>query len=156
MRIDVSEYTFVDIGSGKGKALFMAADLPFKRIVGIEYAAGLHEVAVRNVTAYRSATQRCKDIVPVHADALEYPLPEGPLVLFIFNALDKETTRSLLITLDQKAASEQHRPIILIYANLRSVREVGNVFSGLQRLRIVRRTRKFVILDNEAGGRLAA
>src|SRR5882762_5193778 len=47
--IDAAIFTFVDIGSGKGKVLFMAADLPFKHIVGIEYASGLHEVAALNV-----------------------------------------------------------------------------------------------------------
>jgi SAM-dependent methyltransferase len=156
IRIDVTKFTFVDIGSGKGKVLFMAADLPFKRIVGIEYASGLHEVAVRNVAAYRSPIQKCKEIVPIHADALEYKLPDGPLVLFIFNALDKPTMRSLLKKLDLDAASEQDRAIFLFYTNVRTVAEIGNVFTGLQNLRIVRRMRNFVILANEAGGTLVA
>src|SRR5665213_2581673 len=85
--IDVSTFTFLDIGSGKGKVLFSAAAMPFKRIVGIEEAAGLHVAAVCNIAAYRSNTQQCRAIEAVHADALTYPLPQGPLLLFIFNAL---------------------------------------------------------------------
>jgi hypothetical protein len=149
--IIASKFTFVDVGSGKGKVLFMAADYPFKRIVGIEYAHGLHEVAVRNVATYRSERQRCSIIEPVHADALQYELPDGPLVLFIFNALAKEIMRELLVQLDERAASQVDRPLILIYTNLRTVSEVGDVFGGLQRLHIIRRKKNFAIIANEAG-----
>ena len=149
--IDASKFTFVDIGSGKGKVLFMAADLPFKRIVGIEYASGLHEVAIRNLAAFRSTTQQCKDIELVHADALEYELPGGPVILFIFNALAKEIMRELLNKLDGGADSERNRPIILIYTNIRNVKEVGGVFDGLQNLHTIRRRRNFVVIANKAG-----
>jgi SAM-dependent methyltransferase len=152
IEIDVPRFTFVDIGSGKGKVLFMAADLPFKRIVGIEYAAGLHDVAVRNVATFRSGTQQCRDIQPIHADALEHPLPAGPLVLFIFNALPKELMRQLLERLDAESGARRDRPIILIYTNLRSVKEVGNVFSGLENLQFVRLVRNFVVIANDAPG----
>src|SRR5580693_6708790 len=33
-KIDFREFTFIDIGSGKGRALLMAADYPFRRILG--------------------------------------------------------------------------------------------------------------------------
>src|SRR5579863_10326499 len=33
-RFDFREFTFIDIGSGKGRALLMAADYPFRRILG--------------------------------------------------------------------------------------------------------------------------
>jgi SAM-dependent methyltransferase len=153
--IDVATFTFLDIGSGKGKVLFMAADLPFNRIVGIEYAAGLHEVAVRNIAAYRSKTRKCRAIEAVHADALAYPLPEGPLLLFIFNALAPEPMRELLKQVDREAAAKPDRPLFLIYTNLRTVAELGDVFSGLQNLQVIRRMRKFVVLANAAAGTLA-
>jgi hypothetical protein len=146
----------VDIGSGKGKVLFMAAEHPFKRIVGIEYAGGLHQVAVRNVASYRSKTQQCRAIEPVHADALQYPLPEGPLLLFIFNALAKQIMSELLHQLDRGVAAEQNRPILLIYTNVRSVTEVGGVFSGLQNLHVIRKVRNFVVIANQAGSASAA
>jgi hypothetical protein len=129
----------------------MAADYPFKRIVGIEYALGLHEVAASNVATYRSGRQRCNIIEPVHADALEYELPAGPLLLFTFNALATEIMRELLVQLDERAALEIDRPLILIYTNLRTVAEVGDVFSGLQCLHIIRSNKKFAIIANKAG-----
>jgi tRNA G46 methylase TrmB len=154
--IDATKFTFVDIGSGKGKVLFMASDHPFKRIVGIEYAKGLHETALRNVAAYRSKRQKCKAIDPTHADALEYEFPHGPLVLFIFNALAKEIMRELLSKLDRGAAADRDRPIVLIYTNVRNVTEVRGVFSGLKNLRVIRGMRNFVVIANQAGAGVAA
>jgi tRNA G46 methylase TrmB len=46
---DVSNYTFIDIGSGKGRMLLLAAELPFRRVIGIEFASDLHAVAQQNV-----------------------------------------------------------------------------------------------------------
>jgi hypothetical protein len=112
-------------------------------------------VAASNVATYRSDRQRCKIIEPVHADALQYELPAGPLLLFTFNALAKEIMRELLVQLDERTASQIDRPVILIYTNLRTVSEVGDVFSGLQHLRVIRRKKNFAIIANEAGSAAA-
>src|SRR5580765_6779748 len=34
--INFAEFTFIDLGSGKGRALLMASDYPFRKIVGVE------------------------------------------------------------------------------------------------------------------------
>jgi hypothetical protein len=38
LRIPPDTYVFVDLGSGKGRALVMAAEWPFKRFVGIDFS----------------------------------------------------------------------------------------------------------------------
>jgi hypothetical protein len=155
LKIDAREFTFVDIGSGKGKVLFMASDLPFKRIVGIEYAAGLHEIALRNAVAYHSAAQRCTHIEPVFGDALSYTPPAGPLVLFVFNALAEEFMRELLKKLDRGVASEARRPVFLIYTNIRTVSEMGDAFDQLTYLKQIRRSRHFIVIANSDARALA-
>ena len=57
--VDPEDCTFIDYGSGKGKAMLVASDRPFKSIIGLEYAKRLHEIAVRNCQNYRSADQKC-------------------------------------------------------------------------------------------------
>ena len=57
--IDASKYTFIDIGSGKGAALFQASDFPFREIIGVEFSPALHDDAVRNLKTFRSDTQKC-------------------------------------------------------------------------------------------------
>lgn len=62
---DLVSYSFIDFGSGKGRALFVAAEYPFRQIIGLEYSQELHEVASRNVATYRnpvknvSISRRC-------------------------------------------------------------------------------------------------
>lgn len=81
----VDECTFVDFGSGKGRALLLASEYPFKRIVGIEFARELHDVARQNIRRYLSSTQKCRELESINIDAAEFDLPPGPLVLFFYN-----------------------------------------------------------------------
>src|SRR5438552_6207427 len=85
--IDFGEFTFVDIGSGKGRTLLMASEYAFRRIVGVEILPELHRIAEENIRAYTSPTQRCSQIESVCADALEFALPEERLLLYLFNPL---------------------------------------------------------------------
>ena len=73
-------FTFIDIGSGKGKLLMLASDYSFAKIIGVEYSPGLHAIAQNNIARYRSPTQRCNALESILGDALKYRLPEGPLV----------------------------------------------------------------------------
>jgi hypothetical protein len=51
---DVSGYTFIDMGSGKGRMLLLAAEPPFRRIIGVEFASDLDALARSNVKTYRN------------------------------------------------------------------------------------------------------
>jgi len=150
LRIDFTGYTFVDIGSGKGKLLLLASDYPFRRIIGVEYAPLLHETALNNVKIYRGEQQKCSDIRPILGDAISYTLPAGPVVCIIFNALDPATTILMLHRLDMQTGGER-RPVFVVYANLRRVSEIGRIFDGLEHLRVLLRSRAHVVLGNARG-----
>jgi hypothetical protein len=83
--MELTGATFIDFGSGKGPALLYASEYPFRRIIGVEFSRELHDVATANLARYRSATQRCRKLEAVCADASTWPLPEGPWLLF-FNS----------------------------------------------------------------------
>lgn len=83
--IDYSQFTFIDIGSGKGRCLLLASSYPFRRIIGVEFSPVLHEIALKNIAIYKSPDQHCRDITSVCADALEFELPKEPIVLYMFN-----------------------------------------------------------------------
>ena len=94
--IAFDQFTFVDLGSGKGRTLLMASEYPFRKIVGVELIAELHRAAEENIRAYHSATQRCSQIEAVCADACEFPFPADPLVLYLFNPLPESGLRRLI------------------------------------------------------------
>jgi hypothetical protein len=81
------EFTFVDLGSGKGRPLVLAAQLPFKRIIGVEFSRELHGVAVANVERLRAnGTLTALDRIElVWLDAAQFEFPAEPLVVHFFN-----------------------------------------------------------------------
>ena len=46
--IAFEDFTFVDFGSGKGRALLLASEFPFTRILGLEFSPELHRSAEGN------------------------------------------------------------------------------------------------------------
>ena len=92
----VAASTFVDIGSGMGRAILLAAEYPFKQIVGIEVSPGLHEVAKENLARANAAKRRCNDIRLVREDARIFEYPPGDLVVFLYNPFDVEALNATL------------------------------------------------------------
>lgn len=144
--ICLEETTFIDYGSGKGKAMLMASDYPFQEILGIEYARPLHECAVRNIAAYKSDRQRCFRIRSLHLDATQFEPPAtSPLLCFFFNPFDDETLRGAFERLDASARACP-RPIHILYVNLRNVNERRHVIGQARGFTEIARARTFVLL----------
>ncbi|MBI3474197.1 MAG: class I SAM-dependent methyltransferase [Acidobacteria bacterium] len=114
--IDFGEFTFIDIGSGKGRTLLMASAYPFRRIIGVELLPELHRAAAENIAVYRNDDQRCKQIESLSADAREFEFPLEPLVVYLFNPLPSAGLERLLANLGE---SLQHKPraVYVVYHN---------------------------------------
>jgi hypothetical protein len=104
---DLSDATFIDIGSGKSRTLLLASHYKFKEIVGVEFARELVAVARRNVTNYRNRGQKCRTLSVVEGDAAAYAFPETPLVVYFYNPFSKEVFDLVLTNLK---ASLQRTP----------------------------------------------
>ncbi len=108
------DYVFLDFGSGKGRCLLLASHYPFKKVIGVEYALDLHNVALKNIARYRSRHRRCFDIEAVHADAMEYAVPLEPTICFFFNPFDEKIMRAVL-TKFKKSLDHHPRDVRFIY-----------------------------------------
>jgi hypothetical protein len=115
LKIDYPSYTFVDFGSGKGRALLVASEFPFSQILGVELATELHDIASRNIRSYRSKTQKCKNVQSLNVDAAEFELPLTPLVLYLFNPFRPAVLIPVLQRL-QRSLDSHPRDVTLIYA----------------------------------------
>jgi SAM-dependent methyltransferase len=119
-QFEFDRFTFVDLGSGKGRTLLMASEYPFRKIVGVELIAELHRAAEANIRAYRSAgqpaTQRCAEIETVCADARDFEFPAEPLVLYLFNPLPEPGMRRVMARLEKSLAANP-RPVWVLYHN---------------------------------------
>ena len=114
--IEFDQFTFIDLGSGKGRTLLMASEYPFKKIVGVELIAELHRAAEENIRAYRSPAQRCVNIEVILADALHFQIPNQPLVLYLFNPLPKPALSEVIQRLG-KSLAESPWTIWIVYHN---------------------------------------
>ncbi|MFX0194936.1 MAG: hypothetical protein ACFFCW_02345 [Candidatus Hodarchaeota archaeon] len=83
--INYRDYVFVDYGSGKGRALLLAAHFPFKRIVGVELSNELHQIAQDNISRILTQPVKCRNIISVCEDATAFDLPNDPLVIYFFH-----------------------------------------------------------------------
>jgi SAM-dependent methyltransferase len=105
---DFSSFTFVDLGCGKGRSLLIAARMGFRRVVGAEFAPELAAIARTNVQIARITNASVVD-----ADAADFALPEGDLVVFLFNPF-----RSAVV---QRVAANLARPrldkLYAVYSN---------------------------------------
>ena len=106
--IDFAQYWFIDFGSGKGRAVFLAAEHPFARIVGLEFSPRLHEAARSNCTTYRNAAQACKAIELHCMDATQFDLPEVPTVLFFFNPFREEIMQPVAVKVQKSLQMSAH------------------------------------------------
>ena len=93
--VGFEDFTFVDLGSGKGRVLLMASEFPFRRIIGVEFSPQLHTIAERNISSYKGTRQKCRDITSLCMDFTEFEFPDEPLFLFLYNPASKDLTRVL-------------------------------------------------------------
>lgn len=110
----LQDFTFIDLGSGKGRALLMAADYPFRRIVGVECIPELHHAAQRNLAGYSSERQRCRQIDLLCMDARDFEFPPGPLVVYLFNPFAESTFIAVMERL-RRSLLETPRPAFVAY-----------------------------------------
>jgi SAM-dependent methyltransferase len=112
--VDLSQFTFVDLGSGKGRVLLMASDYPFKQIIGVEFMPELHRAAQENIAKYTNEQQQCRQIESICMDARDFDFPDGPLVVYLFNPFSESTFARVLENLRQSIEREP-RPVYVAY-----------------------------------------
>lgn len=121
--------SFIDLGSGKGRVLLLAALRPFRRVIGVEISPALHAQAQANAAAFARRNPRARAVECVCADASEYEMPEGDLVVFLYNPFDA--------TLLDKACSR-------LLANIaRNPRELDLVYVNPVHFEVIERTGRF-------------
>ncbi len=121
-----SEYTFVDLGSGKGRVLFLAEEYPFRKIQGVEFALELHQQTVNNIERYSSPKRHCRQIDSMNIDAADYRFPEGNLVVYLFNPFGPDVMRKVFANLE--ASIERYpRHVVLVVVNPEFASEVDAI-----------------------------
>lgn len=116
LKIKFEDFVFIDLGSGKGRALLMASERPFKRIIGVEFAAELNDIARKNILNFKSPDLQCRHIEAVCQDATLFVPPLEPCLFYVFNAFHARIVAEVLENIE-RSYHENPRDIYFIYAN---------------------------------------
>jgi len=114
--LDWTQFTFVDLGAGKGRALLVASRHPFQSILGVELSPELCAVARANLESFSASWQRCRNIEIVRGDAATLAFPETPLVVFLYHPFLAPMLRRVLRNLE-RSVRQVPREVFLLYAN---------------------------------------
>ncbi len=114
--VDPRTLAFVDLGSGKGRALLLAADYAFRRLIGVELLPELHAIAQENIARYHGATQQSTAIELYCADARDFTLPDEPLFLYLFDPFPEPILREVMASVEA-SLRQNPRPLFLAYQN---------------------------------------
>lgn len=107
-------FAFVDMGSGKGRALMVASEFAFAKIVGIELSTQLHRIAKDNIRRYRPASQKSTAFDLRCMDVVDYRYGPEPPVLFLFDPFGRETLQSVIANLEA-SLRETPREAYVVY-----------------------------------------
>lgn len=115
LKIRAEDYTFVDIGCGKGRVLIMAAQLPFRRVLGVEGSTSTSSIARTNVdiVAARSSLRAPVDVLT--CNALSFDLPSDNLLIYLYNPFSKIDAYVEFLSHLEVSLKKHPRNVVLVY-----------------------------------------
>jgi SAM-dependent methyltransferase len=102
----LEEVSFIDVGAGMGRAVLLAAELPFRQVVGVELNPTLVRIARRNLALWRVSGRARAQMKIIRGDAVDFRLPEGPCLAFMFNPFGATVMRRLLAAWKKNLVSQ--------------------------------------------------
>ena len=107
---------FIDLGSGKGRAVLQAAlHYPFRTAYGVELSELLHEIAEGNLQRIRRRL-RCQDVRLVRSDVLHFYIPTDVTVVFLNNPFQGQVFATVVDRLLDSIDSNP-RTLRIVYGN---------------------------------------
>ncbi len=112
----IENYSFIDLGCGKGRAVLMASEFGFREVVGVELHAALAKTAEANIAMWTAAGRAVCPVRIVCQDATEFVFPQGASLVYLFHPFTAPVFKRLIERLEVDFAQ---RPgmLDLIYFN---------------------------------------
>jgi SAM-dependent methyltransferase len=141
--------SFVDLGSGKGRVVFLAAMRSFRKVVGVELSPVLHQVAANNLQIMEKSGALDSPVELVQEDATEFEPPEHPVLTYMYHPFQDRIAQEAIARL-VASVERKPRPAALLYCHPTLQRRIdNNVFTGngmfCQAAEGARQTRRFTV-----------
>ena len=141
---DHRQSVFIDFGSGKGRVLLIAAEYPFKAIIGIELRPSLHRIAANNLRTQKRLHNCSHSTELLNLDAVDFEFPDENLVLYFFNPFGSEILRIILERL-QVLLERTGGDVLLVMVNS----ELDDLMASFPSFDLVNRSRLRTIYRRE-------
>lgn len=116
LNLEWPQFTFVDFGAGKGRVLLLAAELPFQKIIGVEFSPELAEQANKNIINYRGPASVDDRLSCQCLDAVDFAVPKQPLICYFYNPFGDAVLEKVLSNI-MSSYAEFERDIYIIYVH---------------------------------------
>jgi SAM-dependent methyltransferase len=113
---NIEDYTLVDLGCGKGRAVIVGSEFPFRAIIGVELSTKLASTAKKNAAIVAHGYPSRPAITIHEANVTDFQLPDGKLVMFLYHAFGRELLAQLLTKL-ASALRSQGTHLFFVYDN---------------------------------------
>jgi SAM-dependent methyltransferase len=132
------EFSFVDLGCGKGRVLLIAAGYPFRSVVGVEISPQLSEIARGNIARQNPASRLCRDVTVRNTDALQFDFPDTNLLLHLYHPFAPVVTSGVLARLERSVQAAPRKVVVAYLLYAAAFDAVDATFSEFPWLRRVR------------------
>lgn len=112
---DLKDFAFIDVGCGKGRVLFVAAEYDFSQIIGIELSKDMHDQCAQNIQGFKMTRQKCHAISSRNENALDFVLPDENIALFMFNPFSEAILAPFLDRLKRHQETTGKKTVIMYY-----------------------------------------
>ena len=146
--IDFADFVFVDLGSGKGRALLMASEYPFREIIGVEIQAELNAIAEQNLQRFHPEQQKCTKIRTMRMDARDFEFPNEPLLLYLFNPFPEYVFETVLSNLRRSLEAHPRQAFVIYNTPL-----AKDAIEGVPFLQKLRETQRYQIYRARSSAR---
>ena len=114
--IRLDDYTFVDLGAGKGWALLLASEYRFKSITGVEYSKVLADSASVHIRTHQEKIGSHACIQCIWGDATDFNLPNERTILYLYNPFQGAVMDRVIANIEM-SLRDHPRDLWVIYAN---------------------------------------
>jgi predicted RNA methylase len=121
----VADYTFVDLGCGKGRAVLLASELGFREVVGVELNPALVATAQANTDVWSAAGKALCRIRIEQGDAAEFAWPSTPCVVFLYNPFGAAVMRQVL---ERVATTYRRSDLEILYSKPEQTEAFAHAF----------------------------
>lgn len=105
---------FVDLGSGKGRVVMLAAEYGFRKVIGLEFSGELCRTAEDNLRKFLRKRPTESHVEIIETDVTQYRLSDEETVFFLFDPFHAPILKQVLQNI-RESIEREPRDVWLIY-----------------------------------------